>query len=146
MRSRAATIALLFGLLGAGAALANGFAGLGGDAPPARIPVPAKDFSATLHDQAGTVVSVSKATFDGEVFLFGSLGEGQATVPFERIRDVRIEPSDTSGKVVAFVTLRDGNTVSVVVEGETPCYGATAFGNYRIPVEKLRKIEFAEAR
>lgn len=142
MRRGFALIAVLLALGSAGAALGNGFAGMGDDAPPARIPVPARDFRAVLTDQAGVTVEVDKATFDGEVFVYGLLGAGQATVPFERIRTVRVEPSAEEDKVVAFVVLQDGTSVSLSVDADVPCYGRTAFGNYRIPFHKLRKIEF----
>ena len=142
MRRGFALIALLLAF--GSAALANGFGGFGEDAPPARIPVPAEDFRAVLTDQKGVTVEVTQATFDGEVFVHGKLGEGVATVPFERIASVRVEPSQEEDHVVAFVTLTDGTSVSLSVAAEVPCYGRTAFGNYRVPFDKLRKIEFLQ--
>ncbi len=138
---RVAWIAVAIGVSFVGVSWANGFGG--SDAPPARIPVPARDFRATVEDQSGVRIEVSQITFDGEVFLFGKIGEGQATVPFENIRDVRFEPASTTEERVAFVTLRDGKSTRLNVTHDVPTYGKTVFGTYAIAVEKIRKIEFA---
>lgn len=123
-------------------ALANGL--MGGSAP-ARIPIPAAEFHATVEDVSGVVVQVDRVTFDGEVFLFGTVGEGQVTVPFEGISEVRVEPSGAAGSIVLFAVLRDGGTARVTAPADTPCYGATSYGNYRIEVGKVRKIAFGAA-
>lgn len=138
-RGLVAFVALGLGL-GAVPALANGFGF--GDAPPSRIPIPARSFAAVVEDQSGVKVSVTDVTYNGEVFLYGLLGEAQVTIPFEKIREVRIEPTNTVTKRIAFIVLDDGSNVQVVVESDTPTYGRTTFGTYSIPVEKVRRIEF----
>jgi hypothetical protein len=120
-------------------ALANGFGS--SDAPPARIPVPARDVSGTFEDLSGTRVDVTKLTWNGEVFVYGKLGLAQATVPFEKIKLIRIEPSSEVNQRVAFVQLVDGGTVALSVDHDLTLYGASAFGNYSITVDKLRRIE-----
>jgi hypothetical protein len=139
---RRLVVAVLGSVLMAGTAMATGF---GGSDAPTRIPVPARAFSATVEDRSGTTVEVTKATFDGEVFLFGLLGEGQASVPFERIREVRFEPTEEPGELVAFAVLNEGSPVRLVVEDDTPCYGETSFGLYRIEVKHIRRIVFPVA-
>ncbi len=139
-RGLVAFVALGLALGAVGPALANGF-GMG-DAPPSRIPIPAKSFAAVVEDQSGVRVSVTDVTYNGEVFLYGTFGEAQVTIPFDRIREVRIEPTNTVTKRVAFVVLADGTNVQVIVESDTPTYGRTSFGTYSIPVEKVRRIEF----
>jgi hypothetical protein len=121
------------------AVLATGF---GSDAPT-RIPVPAKVFQATVEDVSGTTVSVTRVSFDGEVSLVGRVGEGQVAIPFEKIHSVRIDVAGEASDRIALVSLRDGSSVRVVVDRDTPCYGDAAWGHYRIEVEKLRKITFA---
>ncbi len=123
-----------------GVALANGFGG--SDAPPSRIPVPAKPYAATIEDQSGIRIELTEVTFNGEVFIYGLFGQGQSTVPFDRIADVRIEPSAEPEKRVATIRLVDGSTVNLTIEDDILTYGRAKFGNYSIPVEKLRKIEF----
>lgn len=119
--------------------LATGFGG--SDSPGARIPIPARDFAAVVEDQSGIRIEVTQATYNGEVHLYGFMGEGQVTIPFEKIAEVRFEPSQAEGKLVAFVKLKDGSSVSVLVEDDTPAYGKTSFGTYTITVDKIRRIE-----
>jgi hypothetical protein len=121
------------------AALAGGI--MGGDAP-SRIPIPARDFTATVEDTAGTQVTVERVTYNGEVFLYGNLGEAQVTIPFERIAEVRVEPHPDKDKVSVMARLKDADPVTIVAEHDLPCYGATPFGNYRIDLEKVRRITF----
>lgn len=122
-------------------AVATGF---GGDDPPSRIPIPAKDFSATVEDHGGVVVEVDRVTWNGEVFLYGNLGAAQVTVPFGDIRTVEILPSETVGKRSAKITMRSGDVLTIQVNDDTPCYGRTRFGNYAIEAEKIRLVTFPE--
>ncbi len=134
-------LAVAFALLLVGPVFAAGFGTSG--APPERIPTPAHDFAATLEDQSGTTVEVTQISYNGEVYLYGLVGLGQQTVPFENIKEIRIEPSTVTGKRVAFVTTRDGKSVSLVIDSDVPAYGRTSFGTYSITVDKIRRISFA---
>ena len=100
------------------------------------------NFTATVEDTSGTVVSVERVTYNGEVFLYGNLGEAQVTIPFERITEARVEPHPDKDKVKVMAVLKDADPVTIVVEHDMPCYGATPFGNYKIEVEKVRRITF----
>lgn len=117
-------------------------AGLFGTDAPSRIPVPAKRFSATFEDISGTVVqTVSRTTFNGEVFVYGRFGAGQVTVPFDKIAEVRIEKAADPLKRIAIVTLKgDEEPVRVELEDDTPWYGQTRFGNYKVEVRDLRVV------
>jgi len=121
---------------------AGGF-GLGADAP-ARIPVPASLYSATVEDASGTQVEVRRVTFNGEIFFYGVLGEATVTIPFDKVTEARVEPSGEPGHVVLFAVLKDGTTARIVVEDDLPCYGEATFGNYRVDVGKLRRILLRE--
>ena len=115
--------------------------GLTGSDAPSRVPVPAKEFTGTVHDRAGVEVTINRLTFNGEVFFYGVLGEAQVTVPFERVQSIRIEPSDTDNYVVLFATLRDGSTARILVEDDQPVYGVAAFGNYSVEIEDVRSLD-----
>lgn len=132
-------ILLALALVLGSTAIAGGI--MGGDAP-SRIPIPAKEFTATVEDTSGTVVNVSRVTFNGEVFVYGTLGEAQVTIPFERITEVRVEPHPDKDKVTVMARLKDADPVTIVTEHDLPCFGATSFGNYKIEVEKVRRIAF----
>lgn len=140
MRKKAVGFAaVVVGLLAVGPVFAGSF---GSDAPPARIPIPAHDYAAVVEDQSGTRVDVTQVSYNGEVFIYGNLGQGQITVPFDTIKEVRFEPSTETGKRIAFVTLKDGQSVKLIVEFDVPAYGKTAFGSYSIEVDKISRISF----
>lgn len=120
-------------------AVATGF---GSDNPPSRIPIPAKDFSATVEDHGGVVVKVDRVTWNGEVFLYGTIGAAQVTVPFGTIRRVELLASAVKGKRTAKIEMRDGQRVEIQVNDDTPCYGRTKFGNYSIEAESIRFVTF----
>lgn len=117
--------------------------GFGGTDAPSRIPVPARVFSAQVEDLSGTTVDVTRVSFDGEVYLYGQVGEGTVAIPFENLDEVRIEPLRGDGAHrLAYATLRDGGKVKVQVEHDVPCYGDTSYGHYRIEVDRIRRIVF----
>ncbi len=123
--------------VGGATALAGGITGT--DAP-ARVPVPAAEFTATISDSAGVDVTLTRVTYNGEVFFYGSLGAGMVTVPFRNVDTVRFEPSQSQGKVVLFATLKDGHTARILVEDDLLLYGVAPFGNYSIESKDLRSI------
>ncbi|MCB9682454.1 MAG: hypothetical protein H6733_13400 [Alphaproteobacteria bacterium] len=120
-------------------AVATGF---GGSDAPSRVPVPARDFAATVEDLSGNVVELRKVSFDGEVFVYGRIGEGHAAVPFERIAEVRVEPTSDKDKRVAFIKLTDGTSVKVMVDDDVPCWGVAPWGNYKIAADDIRRVTF----
>lgn len=116
--------------------------GFGGDAPPSRIPIPARDFSATVEDHGGTVVEVDRASYNGEVFLYGKIGAAQVTIPFEKIKTITFAPHEDKDTRAATATTLDGQVITVLVDDDLLCYGRTSYGNYSIEVKDLRRIQF----
>jgi hypothetical protein len=137
--SRTLPLLLLLAAAWPAAVLATGF---GGDSPPTRIPVPAREFKATVEDRAGAVVQLTRVTLNGEIFFSGVVGEGQVSVPFDTLAEVRIEPSGDDKKVVALVKLHDGASVRMTLDYDVPFYGDAVFGHYKIEIEKVRKLTF----
>jgi hypothetical protein len=131
---------LAFLLLLAAAGPVAWAAGFGSDSPPSRIPTPARDFRMVVEDHGGTVIEVTKASFNGEVFLYGTLGSAQVTVPFENITTVVFERAEAEDERIAVVTDPKGEQLRITVEDDVPCYGRTAFGNLRIDVGDLRRL------
>lgn len=131
--------ALAVGLLGLGVGRVS-HAGLFGSSAPGRIPIPARVFAVTIEDVGGTQLRVDRVTFDGEVYLFGTVGKAQVTVPFETIASVTVGLGPDDDHRTASVVTADGATVDVVVEADRPFYGRTAFGNYKIEASDVRRI------
>ncbi|TVQ93614.1 MAG: hypothetical protein EA397_04010 [Deltaproteobacteria bacterium] len=133
-----AVVALGLVALGAAPGLASGF--MGTDAP-SRIPVPARVFSATFEDVGGVEVTGRRVTFDGEVFVHGRLGEGQVTVPFEQIREVRFEGAEQNNRRIAVIHLHSQtDPVRVVIKDDAPWFARARFGNYKIESRDLRLV------
>lgn len=116
--------------------------GLGGDAP-SRIPVPARDYTASVEDAAGVEQTLTRVTFNGEVFFYGTLGDAQVTIPFERVTQIEVQPSQTSGQVVLFATLTDATTARILAESDLPLYGSAPFGNYKVEIGKVRFVRLS---
>lgn len=95
-----------------------------------------------MEDSAGTSVSLSRITFNGEVYLYGQFGKGQVTVHFEDITRVTFAPGPDDDHRIATVHPKEGNSVELLIESDLPVYGKTSFGNYRIDVADLRILSF----
>ena len=115
-------------------------AGLFGTDAPSRIPVPAREFRLQIEDQGGVVLDVTRASYDGEVFVYGTIGLAQVTVPFENIASLEVLPGADEDHRVARVTTRGQESISLVVEADTPFWGRTTFGNYKIEVGQVRRL------
>ncbi|MEQ1507526.1 MAG: hypothetical protein ABMB14_35175 [Myxococcota bacterium] len=116
-------------------------AGLFGSDAPGRIPVPAQVFRAEVEDVTGVVVAIDRVTFDGEVYLFGTVGKATVTVPFDRLVEVAVRTGPDEDHRIAVATTSDGATVEVVVEADRPLYGRAVFGNYRIEASDVRRVK-----
>lgn len=135
----AAFAALIGGGVFGSAALAGG---LGGDTGPSRIPVPAKELTATLTDRTGTEVTLDRFTMNGEVFVYGKLGAGQVSLTFEKLARVDFGDSTEEHVRTATATLRDGSTVSIGVEDDQVFYGRAPWGLYQIEAIDVASIAF----
>jgi hypothetical protein len=115
-------------------------AGLFGSDAPSRIPIPARLFTLEVEDVGGTTLRIERATYDGEVFLFGTVGLAQITVPFELVSSVVVAQGPDDDHRTAIVTTATQEEVRVVLEVDKPLYGRTPFGNYKIEVGQIRRI------
>ncbi len=115
-------------------------AGLFGSDAPSRIPVAAREFRLRVEDVSGTVLEVSQGTYDGEVFVYGTLGLAQVTVPFENVASLEVLPGADEDHKLARVLTREGETVTLTVETETPVWGRATFGNYKIEIGQVRRL------
>ena len=111
------------------------------DAPDTRVPEPAISYNVRVRDTDLNTFDVTKVTFDGHVFLTGKVGKAKISVPFESIDLVWFEPAEGSD-VLAMVTLKSGEQQQLIVNGNTPCYGVTAYGNIAIDLKHLRDAKF----
>ncbi len=94
-----------------------------------------------IEDRSGVVVDVERASFDGEIYLFGTVGLAQVTVPFDTLRRLDVAPGADEDHVVGRILTRLGETQEVVLESDRPLFGRTTFGNYRIEIGQVRSLE-----
>jgi len=125
------------------ALLLLGMAPWGKDAPDTRIPEPAISFRVEVIDLDLNKFDVTKATFDGHIYVTGAIGKAKVSIPFEKIERIHFERKDELGlDLLAFVTLKDGSEQTLEVSGTTPCYGETAYGNISIETRYVRDALF----
>jgi hypothetical protein len=110
---------------------------LGGGAPGA-IPKPAQNFAFTLVDLQGVETQLREFSIDGSLYLSGHHGKGTVSIPFDRIRVVRLQAEGE--ELQAQVELTDGTTVTVAVDGRKVCYGRTNYGYFQIELRDLQKM------
>jgi len=111
------------------------------DAPDTRVPEPAISYKVQVRDTDLNTFDVVKVSFDGHVFLTGRVGKAKVSVPFDKIDAVWFEPAEGSD-VMAMVTLTTGEQQALIVNGNTPCYGVTSYGNIAIDIKHLRDAKF----
>lgn len=123
--------------------LSLGMAPWSKDAPDTRVPEPAISFRVEVVDVDLNKFDVSKASFDGHIFLTGAIGKAKVSIPFEKIERIHFEYVDERGlQLLAFVTLKDGIEQTLEVSGTTPCYGETSYGNISIETRFIRDALF----
>ncbi|MCF8040896.1 MAG: hypothetical protein K9K65_00035 [Desulfarculaceae bacterium] len=113
--------------------------GTGSSEVPTRIPEPKVNYLVTLTDMGGTTVELSHFSIEGVVFLAGEMGRGELAVPLDKVKDVVLRHKD--GEFKAEVALADGSTVLITVKGSLKATGKTSYGNYRIPLEEVGRIQ-----
>ncbi|MFH1034852.1 MAG: hypothetical protein V1806_10140 [Pseudomonadota bacterium] len=114
--------------------------GLSDGSGPTRIPEPQADYQVVLVDQQGMRVELSQFAIDGQSFVLGSVGQGQAAVPFEKVRALELSKQD--GQLQAKVILREGEPVRLGVSEALKATGKTSYGNFRIPLGEVGRVEF----
>ena len=130
-------------LLVIAALLLLGMAPWGEDAPDTRIPEPAISYRVEVQDVDLNTFDVVKATFDGHIFLTGTIGRAKVSIPFDKIDRIHFEAKDDRGlDLLALVTLQGGGQQTLEVKGTVPCYGETSYGNLSIESRFIRDAVF----
>lgn len=92
-------------------------------------------------DQQGTRVELTQFTIDGQSFIVGGVGQGQVAVPFDKAQSLELASQD--GQLKAKVTLKQGGEpVQLVVTSTLKATGKTSYGNFRIPLGEVSRVEF----
>jgi hypothetical protein len=126
------------------AVLAGGLMGLGGgsEGEEGAIPIPSKSYSATLTDAQGNSLVGERLTWEGKVHLRANFGNATITVPFDKLKSLKMSKGALPDRVKAQALLRSGETLDLTVESKTKFYAETQFGNYEIFTADLASVEF----
>ncbi|MGD8564427.1 MAG: hypothetical protein PVG03_17930 [Desulfarculaceae bacterium] len=113
--------------------------GIGDSEGPTRIPEPQADYRVRLIDQEGTKVELTQFSVDGQAFILGDMGKGEAAISLEKIKEVEL--NNQGGVLKATVVLAQGEPVVLEVNPNLSVTGKTKFGNYRIPLGQVTRLE-----
>ncbi len=129
-------VAVMILLLWAGAALAMG---VGDSEGPVSIPEPQQDYRVRLTDLQGVRVELTQFAIAGQSFLLARRGEGEVAVPLGNVKEAMV--SQSQGKLHVQATLASGQKVEFTADGSLQATGKTDYGNYRIPLKEVTRIE-----
>jgi len=110
---------------------------LGGEAPGS-IPKAVRNFAFTVVDLQGVETHLREFTIEGSLYVAGQHGKGTVTIPFERIRVVRLQAQNQ--ELQAEVELTDGTTATIAVDGRKRCYGRLDYGYFQIELRDVQKM------
>lgn len=113
--------------------------GVGESEGPVRIPEPQTDFRVLLTDQEGATVELTNFSIEGQSFVLGNMGKGEAAVPFDQVKEVEL--TNQGDKLKAKIILKKGPPVEVMVKPSLKATGKTSFGNYRISLGEVSRVK-----
>jgi len=113
--------------------------GIGESEGPVRIPEPQTNYKVLLTDQEGNRVELTHFSIEGQSFVLGKIGKGEAAVPLDQVKDV--EFSNQGDMLKAKLILAKGGPVELKVKPSLVATGKTTFGNYRIPLKEVTRIQ-----
>ena len=114
-----------------------GMSGLGGSGRIG-VPEPPRNYEATIIDRSDVSTRVEKLSFEGQTAIVGRLGSGHVSIGFDKIASIQFILEDKTLK--SQVLLKDGKTVSVIVDKGMACYGKLPYGEFEIAMEDIRAI------
>jgi hypothetical protein len=122
--------------------LALGLMGMGGfdsNEKAGEIPIPDREVTATITDVAGTLITLSQFSLNGQTVLKGKLGAGMVTIPFSQIKVLTIWPDAKA--LQAKVELVDQSVQTLSLDRGQTVFGRLKFGIYQIRIDQLKKVE-----
>jgi len=109
------------------------------------LPIPDKNYTVTVTDSRGAKAEARRFTWEGKVHFQGQFGQATVTLPFAKVKTLQVQPAAPTGSpslILTKISLRTGETLDIVLERTSKCYGETGFGTYEIFVRDISKIDF----
>jgi len=122
------------------AVVLTGMGELGGG-PSGTVPETTENINARVFDRMGIMAELTQFSMEGNVFLEGTSGKGEITIPFKNLKS--IEFGEIIGQdMFVSVQLKSGETLPLKVTKKAVFYGDTGYGAYRIRVRDIKRVEF----
>ncbi len=115
--------------------------GMGGRPGP-EVPVPDREFTATVIDDQDISTPLAQVSWEGETFFKAERGKGIVTVSFEKVRKIVRIGEGSNAEVDFKIVLKDGQMVAVTFDGDVRLFGNTTYGTYRIYARNIREVVF----
>ncbi|MBI4081407.1 MAG: hypothetical protein HY423_02225 [Candidatus Lambdaproteobacteria bacterium] len=120
--------------------------GLGDSGSGAKtIPIPEKNYTATVTDLKGNIIEAERFSWDGHVYFKAQYGNATITLPFTKVKSLKVLADAKTAlpeQVLARVTLQVGETIDVAMDRTSKAYGDTRYGSYEIFLKDLSEITF----
>lgn len=113
------------------------------DKPSGSIPMPSKDFKATITDINSIKTNCSFVSINGKDFLKGKRGAAAVTIPFENIISLKVLQKGDEKEVEAKLKLAENKEINITVDSGADVYGKTDFGTVQIKMHDVETIEFS---
>ena len=113
--------------------------GTGDSEGPTRIPEPQFNYRVLLTDQMGTRVELTQFSIEGQSFVMGEVGKGEAAVPFAKVKEVTF--ANQGDMILAKLNAAGETMVELLVKPSLKATGKANFGNYSIPLGEVSRIE-----
>jgi AcrR family transcriptional regulator/predicted DNA-binding transcriptional regulator AlpA len=97
-----------------------------------------KGGSWNVRDLKGVVVHIKDILIGGNSYFTGILGEGEIRVSMRDV--VRIQMRKSEEVLRAVVSIRNGEQITLNIDGRVPVSGKSMFGEYSIPLERISDI------
>ena len=114
---------------------------MGGTGGFERAPRVEKNFSVVVTDASGNKIAGEKFSWEGRIHFAGYIGMAQATIPFDKIKELTVgEKRDRKVKVA--VRLTDGTMTDLEVDAKARCFGEASFGSFMLQMDEIKSVVF----
>jgi len=94
----------------------------------------------TVTDMNGTAIELSGTLFSNSPYLTGKLGDAEIKVDPLLLSTIAVSSADS--KRIALLSAKNGQEISLEIDGDTIIEGDTPFGSLQIPFAKVSEISF----
>ena len=117
----------------------------GGSTETADVPIPAKNYAATIVDRAGSTIQGERLSIDGKIYLKGLIGRAEVNIPFDKIKSVSVEQTVSKSDrdyLTSAVILLSGEKLDLLLAASTKVYGEASYGKFSLGIRDLQSITF----